>query len=108
MEHVNTNESSGTFQYVLRLWDLTRRKIFQMAHRQNTVQFSNGGCITYEAERGVMQKCVEAFSVFTATLDWSWQLVEESQFSVDTTSLLVCGAEDRTRATRMPVERATA
>ncbi|KAM4797649.1 LOW QUALITY PROTEIN: DNA polymerase alpha catalytic subunit-like [Urocitellus parryii] len=30
------------------------------------------------------------------------------EFSADTTSLLVCGAEDRTRAARMPDERATA
>ncbi len=28
-------------------------------------------------------------------------------FSADTTSLVVCGAEDRTRAARMPGERAT-
>ncbi|VTJ85048.1 Hypothetical predicted protein [Marmota monax] len=31
-----------------------------------------------------------------------------SKFSSDTTSLFVCGAEDRTRAARMPGERATA
>ncbi|KAM4837647.1 leucine-rich repeat-containing protein 20 isoform X3 [Urocitellus parryii] len=31
-----------------------------------------------------------------------------AEFSVDTTSLLVCGAEDRTRAACMPGERATA
>ncbi|XP_071457050.1 golgin subfamily A member 1 isoform X4 [Marmota flaviventris] len=32
----------------------------------------------------------------------------EYKFSADTTSLFVCGAEDRTRAARMPGERATA